>query len=372
MSTVTFLQKKTASIFINLFLVGFTLSLVLIAADRAIHHFLHIPSSYLKSIVRFDSALSPTKRLKPNLETIATGDFNEFIFHVHTDAESFRKSYAPALARDAEVLFLGDSQTFGIGVSDDETYASVFAKESGVSVLNTGCPGYNTFEEYRLLEDLLNRHKPEKIVLGFFAGNDPYENSRYQMSSDEKGLSNQSPGLNQILTLSSFKSFLVRNSSIYHLLIRLRRFNFFNDKLKKIGLVNVERPAELHIFNKTSAEKTIHWQRTEEALLKIQKLAQKKNIPLVVLFIPDRYQVDKDYWQQWIQKYSLNPAEYDLNLPNLYLKTFCLQHSILFLDPTEALRQKQSENASVYWKIDNHLSVVGHEVIVKFLKNRLL
>lgn len=96
---------------------------------------------------------------------------------VVTDEHGFRmppgafERYRTAPRR---VLVLGDSITFGQGVRAEETYPTrleALLRAQGVeaSVLNAGVPGYDTGQERRVLERLLEQAAPHAVVLGWYA-----------------------------------------------------------------------------------------------------------------------------------------------------------------------------------------------------------
>lgn len=65
------------------------------------------------------------------------------------------------------LLFLGDSFTEAIEVSDDKTYAAVFARLSAFDVYVYGTGAYGTLQEAMMLERLLRELRPEIVVLQF-------------------------------------------------------------------------------------------------------------------------------------------------------------------------------------------------------------
>lgn len=68
------------------------------------------------------------------------------------------------------ILVLGDSFTFGEGVSDNETYsARLEASLSGVEVLNLGVHGYGHDQMLLALQDLGPKVHPDLVLLGFVA-----------------------------------------------------------------------------------------------------------------------------------------------------------------------------------------------------------
>lgn len=71
------------------------------------------------------------------------------------------------------VVFLGDSWTFGLGVSGEESFPRVFeelanrlgAAEGRVVAFNLGLPGYNTLNEVAALDFFYDRLRPDAVVI---------------------------------------------------------------------------------------------------------------------------------------------------------------------------------------------------------------
>lgn len=93
----------------------------------------------------------------------------------------------------ARVLLLGDSFTYGQGVNDEQTFASVLEQrlsqgESPIAVVNAGNPAQGTDYALRFFESVGRDLKPDVTVLGFYA-NDFRDNERtstalYRVSAD--------------------------------------------------------------------------------------------------------------------------------------------------------------------------------------------
>jgi hypothetical protein len=155
---------KIAAIQAVIFLVG------LAAVELVLRQFLPLPahggeyrdaSGSLVRIARDADTMQPGL----NVRHIAS----EFSAQIRTGHLGYRKMSNESLTPD--LLFLGDSFTFGHGVSDDQVFSEVFCKKRGTTCLNLGRSGTNTFDQVRLLRYGMDTHqlRPKTVVLTMLA-----------------------------------------------------------------------------------------------------------------------------------------------------------------------------------------------------------
>jgi len=96
------------------------------------------------------------------------------------------------------VLVLGDSFAYGIGVSDDQTFASqvglyLASQDPTYELVNGGNPGVGTDYELKFYRTLGTRLRPKLVALFFFA-NDFEDNSfaKYYAVTDQGGIEEKS------------------------------------------------------------------------------------------------------------------------------------------------------------------------------------
>lgn len=96
------------------------------------------------------------------------------------DANGFRNDKVPA---NAEIVALGDSQTWGINADRSEAWPQVLGKISKRTVYNMGFGGYGPVQ-YWVLTDKALSLSPKVIVIGIYLGNDLYDSYSLAYGSD--------------------------------------------------------------------------------------------------------------------------------------------------------------------------------------------
>ncbi len=109
-------------------------------------------------------------RLKPNVsprQIIGRVGNDDLIFSFSTDSDGFRRMTSPASAAQT-ILFIGDSCILGIGVDDDATIpALVQDRLPDRRCINAGVPGYSAYQGRVYLESIIDKLKPQVVVMCF-------------------------------------------------------------------------------------------------------------------------------------------------------------------------------------------------------------
>ncbi|MDC0717433.1 alginate O-acetyltransferase AlgX-related protein [Nannocystis bainbridge] len=116
--------------------------------------------------VRLEPGATMEFRLKPNPSTT-----------IHVNSRGYRGDEWPAPGGD-EVIVVGDSQVFGLGVDDDRTFAAQLAQLSGRPVVNGGVPTYGPQEYLAVARELLAERQAKTVVVVLNFVNDPFEIDR--------------------------------------------------------------------------------------------------------------------------------------------------------------------------------------------------
>jgi acyl-CoA thioesterase-1 len=103
--------------------------------------------------------------------TRLTGMVGLLLLATWLGACSDNKPRLPLLSADAVIMAFGDSLTFGTGADNEQSYPAVLAQLTGITVINAGIPGEVTAQGVRRLPALLDRYKPQLLLL-CHGGND--------------------------------------------------------------------------------------------------------------------------------------------------------------------------------------------------------
>jgi hypothetical protein len=106
--------------------------------------------------------------LSPGFRGREVSTFGEFEVPVAIDGRGLR-DHPHRAAEASSILALGDSMTFGEGVTEGEAYPAILEAASGVRVVNGGVPGYGTPQMICRMRRLLPHLRPTLVFVTFSA-----------------------------------------------------------------------------------------------------------------------------------------------------------------------------------------------------------
>jgi hypothetical protein len=117
-----------------------------------------------------DRVLTPVWAVPPRIRDPLLGERGNPRWYDH-DSRGFRNRSA---ARHAQIVTLGDSQTYGVSADRRDTWPWVLGERSERVVYNMAFPGWGPGEAYLLLDSALAL-RPAVVVFGLYFGNDFYD-----------------------------------------------------------------------------------------------------------------------------------------------------------------------------------------------------
>lgn len=122
----------------------------------------------------------PTKNHQFSVEKIDAAG-TRYMVDFKTDSNGFRIYGDPEAKDRKKVLFLGDSFTQAVDVSNSKTYYGILADNMPIEVFSIGGGGYGTLQEYMQLDKYVDEIRPDIVVIQF-SSND-FINNSYELEA---------------------------------------------------------------------------------------------------------------------------------------------------------------------------------------------
>ena len=233
-------MASTKNIIINMGLVIVSLLLAFLVMEIVIAFALPQPVIHASApdifFVRYDRELGWVNREGASGPYKPDPDIPETMVHINN--QGVRGRYFPVKKPEGvkRVLILGDSNTFGYGVEEDDRFSDLLSDmlPDSYEVMNFGVFGYATDQETLLFQRTGILYRPDIVVLGFSAGdlsdnmnsiNVGYNKPFFKLEGTRMVLHNipvprYSPYMKNISRRSPVKNFFYRHSHIYRLLLK--------------------------------------------------------------------------------------------------------------------------------------------------------
>lgn len=227
---------------------------------------------------------------------------NKLIGHVHRPNKSMElmdvmvdinsdghrdKEYPVTKTDKHRIIFLGDSLTFGWGVKEEETFATLIEEDlnsqSPTEVINFGTGNYNTEQEVNLFIDKGLKYDPDKVVLFYFI-NDA------EITPEKSGL--------WFLGYSQFISFYwSRINSLLNNFLPSKSFQEYYESL----------------YN----EDQQGWINARKAIIQLRDICESKGIEFQVVLLPELHDVNNEIFANVYNNLALFLAENNIDYLNL-------------------------------------------------------
>jgi len=301
-------------------------------------------------------------RMNPEFEgRQRSPDYNVYI---RTNSKGLRGGeYPPLKEYTRTILILGDSFTFGHGVSEDKTFSARLQEllnseySDTFFVINAGVMGYDNIQQMRYLKSEGLNFNPWMVIMAIYPENDLKDNLQDERSR-ATNLQQRDIEDNFILKHSRFIWVL---KSAY---INLRLKSIYSGKknpeaVKRTHFIYL--PSEKHRLEPLTAE-------MDSIIAEFYALGKEKNFYPLVMLIPARLQLRKA--DQEIAIAKLPNYEWDFDRPTKITTEIISKYSKDLLDLYEIF-SKHPSLEGLYFKHDKHFSVEGHELAAEQLFNTI-
>jgi len=240
---------------------------------------------------------------------------------VSINSDGFRdKEYTIKKNSKYRIIFLGDSITFGWGVSQNETFSNILETEINKSypteILNFGTGNYNTEQEVNLFLEKGLKYNPDKVVVFYFIND------------------------TEVTPKKSYLEFLGYS----------QLFTFYWSNYHKIlGRVGFEKNYKDY-YSDLYKENQVGWQHAQKAFLRLKEITQQKKVALQVIILPELH----------------NLTDYPFKREHQIISSFFTQNQIQNLDLLPFLNKWNHPELLWVAKDDAHPNRLGHQLIARY------
>ena len=275
------------------------------------------------------------------------------------------------------ILMLGDSFTVGANVEQSEAYPQVLERlldstsARRIEVINAGVGGYEPFHYAAFVEHYADNFDPDMLLLGFFVGNDTYssvqslEQTRTAVLGRRVSRAAGNEGWAVFLKVWGYENLNVVRALVNHGPIGMDFERSRCDQFSEV-LIAVQKKRMPNHLADAGAEKRERLMANIEQLGRIQAFATERNIPFLIVLLPDENQLNPA-----LQALLIPEAErvkYDFEMPQSTLRTSLDQAGIPYLD---LLPDFRADTRCLYMD-DAHWIAAGHALAAERIRDGLV
>lgn len=286
-----------------------------------------------------------------------------------------------------KIMALGDSHTFALGVSPEESWPNLLEKllfkgdKTAGTVYNCAVVGYNVGQYLLRMRQLEQILKPDVIIIGFSMATDLYDlipprlggfvygprYGRAYFDLDARGElveCHELEGKNlaaivkkNLPLLIKIRSLLEDHSALYR---RLKR-----SKLAMWMFMNINPSLwsgqDIALKKNLNADDKYCWLLAQQIIKKLSEESFRKNRIVVLVNIPYLAQV---YDGVWLASFGRWPEKYDRWIAGERLRDICNKAGVYYIDTTKVLVEEVRKHKRwVHYRFDAHPTVEGHKII---------
>lgn len=278
----------------------------------------------------------------------------ESLFRYTLDEHGFRN---PSPWPDStDIVVLGDSWTFGYGVSDDEGWVTLLSDElAGRRVINLGLIGSAPEQYARIFEKFGTALRPKLVIFGLFPGNDVHDTRTFNRWLNRGGPGNYVEWRRYGNGRSSWHDGLRRRSYLFVLIGELVKNR---DVIFAGRTIDLESEGRLRLTPSLAARNAAlvtpdnrHFRRAVTAILRTRELARAQGADFVVLLYPTKEEVYLPV---------LDEPTPDAIGPFV---TALEENGVQYVDLRPIMQEHARAGERLYFEIDGHANRKGYRVI---------
>jgi len=333
--------------------------LTLVIAELAFVIFYPIPFSIEKNMY-FEPDPYTGYRLKPN----SVGYFQQQI-PARTNQSGHRDEFVSVEKADGvfRILVIGDSFTVGASVGQDDMYTEALetllngSATAVIEVINAGVGGWEPFQYAQYYEHYGWKFSPDLILVGFFVGNDTYDQTTevHQLRTAVLGRRvSREAALGRFIRL---KVFMYNHSNIARLILYKGPATGNVTRQHCLDFTDWYVKIQRHRLRNHLKKASIQEERARNGVDQIQRirtLAERDSIPLRVVLIPDENQINRNLQLKVLT--DEKRSNFDFEMPQSMLRDMFTDAAISVID----LLPYFIKDSRCLYMNDTHWTAEGH------------
>lgn len=337
----------------------------------------YIRSARAENCYRSDSTIYTT--LKPSTRCYS-GRVNPLSVRINNlgfrDMDDKEIQKKPGVYR---VLFIGDSYTFGYGVSEQESFpklTEMHLKRSGTQteVLNAGIPGVGPDWYYLFLKHKAFDFAPDLIVVNIYLGNDLFDHAYFDTTTrDGQGLPVRLGTSQEYVDADGTRR--LANTPWQYTIPWLRSSHLFM-RVASIRNPPSPNPGTPYAINGSGCLlkpecKAIDAdiQKVVRILSEMNTIAKEHSTPLVVTLLPWEAQLSRKLNEQ-SNGYLIPATKAQRHAVSDKIGALLAKNAIKYVDFLEAFDAYTGDDA-VFTPMDYHWNTTGHRIAAEYLAPKL-
>ena len=307
---------------------------------------------------------------KPNASTYEKGREYNALYRINSLGLRDRE-YGAKRQGVFRVLLLGDSFSVSHGLSIEDNLSRQLeralqetANIDGMTVIfeviNAAVGGYSPYNYWKAYLRWTPVFHPDAVIVGLSpddydslnAGLNYLIEDGVTLATFRDGNVPKKWGGNYIRNLRKWLSW---NSEFY---ILLRNFLYYNDLVGQLSMwfsvKSEDRVTQLQQFMVPQPESmTQAWKTSFSYLDKLHEATTNDNVPLLIISIPSKDEIDDTQYQRTLKASGLNQRQTDINQPFHEISNFCNARNIPLFNPRPAIKARHLE-VPCYFVYDGH------------------
>lgn len=300
--------------------------------------------------------------------------------YVTTNSLGMRGSPEIAIANEKKsILILGDSQTWGYGLNDDDTFSHILQDMLGeeFAVFNAGVLGYGLDQELLWLQRMGKVIKPELIIvtinlndLSNISNKQQYHLWKPIYKIDEAQLVLETKHIDNeyFFEAKGMRPLLLKFASLYWFFEKFTRLkaslSFMN---KKTSQSTAHYSLDWMVLNRNPNQRILStWLLAEYIIREMKICVSDLGAELMVVPLPFIESVSPNFWQQVQKQLNINPEDFDLDIFFRRFKKIAENENLLFFDPLPKFL-KCANSMEFFSEYHYHFNALGHQKLAEEL-----